>query len=287
MKNILSRRDWMKTAAAFAAAAGSGRAATLPVIGVQLYTVREIVLKDPARTLNALDAIGYREAEVSATGLDKIWADLKQTRLKPVSAHLDAELFRPENKEKFTTAVADLKSKGFSYAVYPFFPVAQRHGEESFKELAETLNQAGTECKKAGLKLCYHNHAFEYQRFGSKTGLEIMMDALDKNTVGLELDVFWASVGGHDPVELLKQYSGRVDLLHVKDKAQETPVQFNERVPKTAFKEAGKGMLDWPAILRAAKAARVRHYFVEQDQTPGDPIDSLRTSFEYLRKLTF
>ena len=74
------------------------------------------------------------------------------------------------------------------------------------------------ECKKAGLKLCYHNHAFEYQPYGSKFGLEMMMEGTDKNLVGLELDAFWASVGGHDPVELLNQYKGRVDLMHIKDK---------------------------------------------------------------------
>jgi sugar phosphate isomerase/epimerase len=114
-----------------------------------------------------------------------------------------------------------------------------------------------------------------------------MMDGVDKSLAGLEMDVFWVSVGGHDPSELLKKYSGRVDLLHVKDKAQETPVQFNETVPKTAFKEAGKGVLDWPKILKTAHDAGVKHYFVEQDQTPGDPVDSLKTSYEYLRGLKF
>jgi len=88
-------------------------------------------------------------------------------------------------------------------------------------------------------------------------------------------------------VELLDKYKGRVDLLHVKDKAEGTPVQFNERVPKTAFKEAGKGVIDWAKVLRAAHAAGVKHYFVEQDQTEGNPIDSLRISYQYLHGLKF
>src|ERR1700733_7588692 len=257
-----SRRDLFRGAVA-ALPLRSAFAATLSTIGVQLYTVRSIVEKQPAETLKAIDEIGYREAEVTSGNLEKIWADLKQTRLKPVSVHIDNALFKAENQEKFSALVADLKSKGFSYAVYPYVPPALRHGADTFKELADTLNHAGAACKKAGLKLCYHNHAFEYQEFGSKYGLEILMDALDKN-VALELDVFWVSVGGHDPVELLEKYSGRVDLLHIKDKAEGTAVQYNETVPKTAFKEAGKGILDWPRILKAAHDAGVKHYFVEQ-----------------------
>ena len=280
-----SRRDLFRGAAA-AVPLRSAFAASLSAIGVQLYTVRNIIEQNPLEVLKAIDEIGYREAEMTAN-LDKIWPAVKQTHLKPVSVHIDNAEFRPENHEKLTATIADVKSKGFSYAVYPYVPPAMRHGADTFKELADTLNRAGAECKKAGLKLCYHNHAFEYQQFGSQTGLEIMMDAIDKSTVGLELDVFWVSVGGHDPVELLKKYAGRVDLLHVKDKAEGTPVQYNETVPKSAFKEAGKGVLDWPKILKAAHEAGVKHYFVEQDQTPGNPVDSLRISYQYLRELKF
>lgn len=282
----LSRRDLFLGAAA-TWPLRSAFAASLPAIGVQLYTVRSIIEQQPGPTLKAIDEIGYREAEATSGTLDKIWPELKKTRLKPVSVHVDNALFRPENKDKLSAVLADIKSKGFSYAVYPYVPPAMRHGEDTFKELADTLNRAGVECKKAGLKLCYHNHAFEFQPFGSKTGFEIMMDGLDRANAGVEMDVFWVSVGGQDPEAMLKKYAGRVDLVHIKDKAAGTPVQFNEGVPKTAFKEAGKGVLDWPKILRAAQAAGVKHYFVEQDQTPGNPIDSLRTSFEYLHGLKF
>jgi sugar phosphate isomerase/epimerase len=282
----LSRRDLiLGTAAAWPLR--SAFAATLPAIGVQLYTVRNVIEQQPGPTLKAIDEIGYREAEATSGNLDKIWPELKQTRLKPVSVHVDNALFKAENKEKLSAVLTDMKGKGFSYAVYPYVPPAMRHGEDTFKELADTLNRAGAECRKTGLKLCYHNHAFEFQPFGSKTGFEIMMDNLDKANAGVEMDLFWVSVGGQDPEAMLKKYAGRVDLVHIKDKAEGTPVQFNETVPKSAFKEAGKGVLDWPKILKAAQAAGVKHYFVEQDQTPGNPIDSLRTSFEYLHALKF
>jgi sugar phosphate isomerase/epimerase len=101
------------------------------------------------------------------------------------------------------------------------------------------------------------------------------------------MDVFWVSVAGQDPVEMLKQYKGRVPLIHLKDKATGTAVQYDEKVPAATFKEVGSGSLDFLAVLRAAEAAGVKHYFVEQDQTPGDPVDSLRKSYEFLRKVDF
>jgi len=155
------------------------------------------------------------------------------------------------------------------------------------KALAEKLNKAGEKCRAAGLSLCYHNHAFEFEPMDGTTRFQVLLDTLDKKLVGLELDVFWVSVAGRDPVEILKQTSGRVHLLHLKDKAQGTPVMYKESVPASTFKEVGHGTLDWPAILRAAESAGVQHYFVEQDQTPGDPVESLRQSYDYISKLTF
>jgi sugar phosphate isomerase/epimerase len=104
--------------------------------------------------------------------------------------------------------------------------------------------------------------------------------------VKLELDVFWVSITGADPVALLGQSSGRVALVHLKDKARDTPRETDERrVAPGAFKEVGSGTLDFPAILKAAAAAGVEHYFVEQDHTPGDPLASLAASYKYLQSL--
>jgi sugar phosphate isomerase/epimerase len=169
--------------------------------------------------------------------------------------------------------------------VYPYLPPKERGGLDVFKALAGTLNRAGEECRNAGLQFCYHNHAFEFEPLGSTTGMDTLLSRTDKKLVGWEMDIFWVSVGGHNPIDLLRQHAGRVPLLHLKNKAEGMPVQYTETVPKTAFREAGNGSLDFPAILRAASAAGVRHYFVEQDQTPGDPLESLRQSYDYLHKL--
>lgn len=252
-------------------------------LGVELYTVRNVIEKDPAATLEAIQKIGYTEVEAVYASLHKIWAALKQTSLQPVSVHIDEAIFMKGGSD-LDSALADVKERGFQYAVVPYIPVEQRGGADMFKKLAENLNKSGQKAQSHGLKLCYHNHAFEYKPIDGKTGLEMLMNETQKDLVSLELDIFWASVAGHDPVELLKTYSGRVLLLHLKDKSKSfTKTQYNEVVPHDAFKEDGSGSIDIPAVLKAADTAGVQHYFVEQDQTPGDPIESLRKSFSYLQ----
>jgi sugar phosphate isomerase/epimerase len=119
------------------------------------------------------------------------------------------------------------------------------------------------------------------------TPFQILLSETEKNLVSLELDVFWVSVAGHDPVQVIKHHSGRIALVHLKDKPKDFPVQYNEHVPADAFKEIGRGSLDFPAVLRAATDEGVKHFFVEQDQTPGNPLDSLKMSYDYLHKLSF
>lgn len=250
-------------------------------LGVQLYTVRNVIEKDPARTLKAIQDIGYTEVEAIYGSLDKIWPALKETSLKPVSIHVDTDIFM-EGGSKLDAAVANVKQRGFQYMVVPYIAPKERGGADMFKSLAGKLNQAGEKAKASGITLCYHNHAFEFAPQGGMTGLDILMSNTQPDLVSLEMDVFWVSVAGHDPVALLKTYSGRVKLLHLKDKAKGVPTQYNENVPHSAFKEVGSGSIDIPAVLAAADAAGVQNYFVEQDQTPGDPISSLRKSYQYL-----
>lgn len=253
--------------------------------GVQLYTVRSVLGTNTAATLAALDHIGYREAEVIWNSIDVVAPQIAKTGLKPVSVHLDSGLFKPENSSQLTAAIARCKELGFEYAVYPYVPPGERGGPEAFKNLADTLNRAGAQCVKAGLTLCYHNHAFEFQPLDGATGMDILLSNTDRHLVGWEMDIFWVSVAGHDPAQMLAKHAGRVPLLHLKNKAPGMAVQYNESVPRSSFKEVGDGTLDIPAILRAAAAAGVKHYFVEQDQTPGDPVESLRQSYRYLHDL--
>ena len=267
-----------------AASAVSARARVLKVVGVQLYTVRSILPKKPLETLRAIEQIGYREVEVTADHMDAIWPSLQQTSLKAISAHLNTELFMRQ-QAKLPAALDDAKKRGFEYVVCPYIAPKDRGGVEVIRKLADTLNTAGELCSKAGLRLCYHNHAFEYQPTPDGRLLDVLMKTADPKLVSLELDVMWAHVGGVDPVSILKQYGDRIPLVHLKNVAPGVETRYHEDIPDAAFRELGNGVVDIPAVLRAAKQAGVKHYFVEQDQTPGDPLQSLRESFQYLEGL--
>jgi len=277
----------MRTAAAFAASP-SLFARKLSTVGVQLYTLRGVLPKQPLETLKALEQIGYREVEAVGGQLNVIWDALKQTSLRPVSIHLDTALFM-RNAAQLPAALEDAKKRGFEYAVCPYVFPQDRGGVEAMKKLADSLNQAGEQCRKLGLKLCYHNHAFEFAPAGNGQGtlLDVLLKATDKKLVGLELDIMWVKVAGIDPVSALNQYKGRVELMHVKNVDPTVQQRFDENVPRTAFREVGKGAIDVAPVLRAATKNKVKHYFVEQDQTPGDPLVSLRESFDHLRQLDF
>lgn len=277
----MQRRTFLTLAAASAALS---YARPLKVIGAQLYTVRGILPKEPLETLRAIEKIGYREVEVSADNMDLIWPSLKQTSLKPVSLHLPTPLFM-KDQDKISAALENAKNHGFEYVVCPYIAPADRGGADVMRKLADTLNKAGELARKTGLHLCYHNHAFEFEPSGDGTLLDVLMKAADPKLVSLELDIMWVKVGGGDPVNVLKQYRNRVALMHLKNVVEGTEKRYKEDIPRTAFREVGKGMIEILPVLRAAAKAGVKHYFVEQDQTPGNPLDSLRESFDYVSKL--
>jgi len=284
---MLSRREFLEAGSLAAALASTASAAHLGAVGVQLYTVRTLFPDKAPETLKAIAAIGYREVEATFANLDRVVPAIEAAKLKPVSVHLDSAMVTKGNPDDLARAMDDLKKKGFAFAVYPYLPPAERGGLDAIRSLAAKLNAAAAKAHAAGLRFCYHNHAFEFQPTDNTTPFQVLLDNTDAKYVGIEMDAFWVSVGGHDPAEMLAKLKGRVPLLHVKDKADGTANQYNESVPRTAFKEAGNGTLDWPKIFRAAHSAGVEHYFVEQDQTPGDPIESLRQSYAYLSKLNF
>lgn len=274
------------TIMAGAGAVAASHARTLNTLGVQLYTLRGVITADPLATLRAVEQIGYREAELVVDNLDKVMAAIKQTQIKPVSLHMDSTMFQKRQAE-LPAALADAKKRGFEYAVCPYIAPADRGGSDMMKRLGDTLNKAGAICKELDLKLCYHNHAFEWEPFGGGILLDVLLDSSDPKLVNLELDIMWAKVGGFDPAAVITKYAKRIELLHLKNVADGIEKRFNEQVPRTAFKEVGNGVIDIPSVLAASAAAGVKHYFVEQDQTTGDPLASLKESFQYVQKLNF
>ncbi|HBY61527.1 MAG TPA: hypothetical protein DEH78_17025 [Solibacterales bacterium] len=261
-------------------------ARTLPTVGVQLYTLRNVLPKKANETLKALEEMGFKEAEVIGGQLDLTWPALQQTKLKPVSLHLDTLLFT-KDKAQLPAKLEDAAKRGFEYVVCPYIAPQDRGGVEVMKRLGDTLNEAGTACEKIGLKLAYHNHAFEFEPApGGGTLLDVLLKEADPNLVFLELDVMWVQVAGLSPAAVIAQYGRRTHLMHLKNVAA-MEKRYNEMVPRENFREVGDGVIDMAATLRAAQKAGVKHYFVEQDHTPGEPLDSLKKSIGYLKKLDF
>jgi sugar phosphate isomerase/epimerase len=284
---MTSRREFLQATSLAAALAASGRTAQLQTLGVQLYTVRSVLPQKPRETLDAIRAIGYQEVEATYAGLDALWPALEASGLKPVSIHLDSTSVTKGDPDALGPIFDKLRQRGFTYAVFPYLPEPERGGIDVIRAVAEKLNRAGEKCRAAGMTFCYHNHAFEFATEKGATLFQVMLDHTDPKLVAFELDLFWVSVAGGDPAEMIRKLSGRLPLVHLKDKAEGTAVMYKESVPPAAFKEVGSGVLNWPEVLRAAAAANVAHYFVEQDQTPGDPVESLRRSFGFLSKLSF
>ena len=299
--STMTRRSWLQLTA-MSALSGVARTTLLAQatrrLGVQLYTVRGKLGPQADATLKAIAEIGYKELELGRADLPQLAPIAKAYGLQPVSMHIEPPLVtgdwtawsfikRPEGYS-LERALDEARGHGVRYAVVAYLMPSERGGGLPFYEtLANALNRAGEVGRKAGVTIGYHNHGFEFEPLpDGRRPLDVLMQRTDPSLVRLELDVFWVGITGANPVDLLGQYKGRVALVHLKDKARDAAAVTDERkVAPTTFKEVGSGGLDFPAILKAAEAAGVQHYFVEQDHTPGDPLASLRQSYEYLQRI--
>jgi sugar phosphate isomerase/epimerase len=287
----LSRRQLLAGLSGTTAASVLAATPSRP-LGAQLYTVRSILAKDPDRVLKEIATIGYTEVEgYNRPQTVTLAAKIKQYGLTLRSCHVETPLITndweryPDLKPvPLPDAIESVRNAEIEYFTMAYIsPGARGDSDDFYRRTADRMNAAAELCRKAGLKFAYHNHAFEFEGPPGRRPIDYFRERLDQKLVGLEMDVFWASVAGNDPVELLRTWKGRVSMLHLKDKAKGVPVQFSETTGQGAFVEVGSGVLDFPAILKAAPAAGVKYYFVEQDQTPGDPLESLRKSFDYLK----
>ncbi len=287
MTPLLTRRSLLKTLSVSPAWNASRLdARQLRAIGAQLYTVRAVLPNRPVETLRAIREIGYTEVEATYDDHDKVWPAIAKCGLTPVSTHLKDTFLDDGQQDAFSRALEQVKGAGFRFAVIPALPEKERDDLKVLRGLGNRLNRAGEKARAAGLRLCYHNHAFDFRPVSGTTSFDMLVEHVDPKLCGFEVDCFWASVAGRDPAELIARLKGRVPMIHLKDKASGAAVRFDEQ-DKKPLREVGSGSIDWPKVLEAAQAAGVEHYFVEQDETPGDPLISLRKSWTYLDKLRF
>lgn len=254
--------------------------------GLQLYTVRDAMAKDPRRSLAKVAKIGYKLVEgATYTGTEKFYgmdvkefaSVLKQNGLVMPSSHF--ALGDPQTKGTILSdwdhAVEDAAHLGLKYMVCAYLPEEVRKTIDDYKKVADELNKAGETCKKHGIQLCYHNHNFEFPEIDGQVPYEVLLKSADKDLVKMEMDIYWITKAGYDPVAMFNEHPGRFVLWHVKDM---------DNTPKHFFTEVGSGIIDWNRIFAHAKESGMKHFFVEQDVCPGNPFDSITKSIDYLKK---
>ncbi len=243
-------------------------------IALQLYTVRDHSQRDMLGTLHAVAQIGYRAVEFAGYGgvpVEDIKATLDPLGMQAVSAHVPFERWLGQQQQ----VIDELHTLGCTYGIVPAVAEERRNSLAQARQLAADLNRCGAACRDAGLRFGYHNHAWEFAPLDGTTLWDVLTTETDPALVALELDVFWAHAGGHDPVTMIRQFGTRVPLLHVKDMAAGDP-------PTDA--PVGDGVLPWSDILAAGAAAGSAWYIVEQD-TPRDPLANVAQSFRNLQQM--
>jgi sugar phosphate isomerase/epimerase len=256
---------------------GEAAANKLGSIGVQLYTVRAEMAKDFEGSLQKVAAIGYKEVEFAGyynQSPKDILAILGRYGLTAPAAHAPLADFQTKLDQTIETA----KAIGHQFLICPYLVDKDRQTLDDYKRHAATFNRAGEACRKAGIQFGYHNHDFEFEAKDGKFPFDLLLEETDKDLVKMELDLYWISKAGQDPIAYLDKHKDRFVLFHVKEM---------DKTPERGITEVGRGVLDFKSIFAKAPKGAIKHYFVEQDRCPGSPFDSIKISFDYLKQLEF
>ncbi len=295
----LSRRRFMQAIAASGAAAPLVAACqTMPsgpffkshsaMIGIQLYTLADMLATNLDAAVAGVAKIGYQSVEIPSY-MGKTPAQLRQLfdnhGVKCTAAHIQmaaGTAAAPGLRGDLGQLAADMHVLGATHVYCPSMPaptdigltpnagegyafivrVAEAMGVDRWKRFADELSVIGAKLKASGIGFGYHNHNYEFAKVADRTGYDIIVQESDPDAVSIELDVGWAAAAGQDPVALFEKYSGRFTGMHIKDiKATTTPNIALKMDPA----DIGTGRLDWKAILPAAHKAGVRNFFLEQE----------------------
>lgn len=248
-------------------------------IGLQLYTVRDLLGQDFEGTLARVAKVGYKNVEFAGL-YDRKASDIRKLidtlGLKACSAHVNLD-GKPETLQRH---IDDARALGYDVIISGIPNWNMEKTAANYREVVKLLSRAAQALKAQGITYAYHHHSFEFQRFadaGNKSAMEMIFDE-PSPPLAAEIDVYWIQHGHDDPVKWIKKMAGRVPCLHIKDM---------EKGPSRGFAEVGTGTVDMKAVVAAAPAAGVRYMIVEQDSNwlNGDPIESIRVSLENFKKI--
>lgn len=276
-------------------------------VGLQLYTLGALPVRDLEGCLKRVEALGYREIELPGM-VGKTPAELRaaadRAGLRIVSLHLNAgsgagntSLGLDSDPDRIAGVLDTIGAEAAILSMVPFppgfrpspgetFQVAlarslREAGDDHWRRTASLLNRCGTALKSRGFAMGYHNHNLEFAPIGRTTGFDILLQETDPHIVSFEVDIGWVASAGVDPVDFVKRHAGRLRWMHVKDVKATTRANFALAMDPT---EVGSGSVDWRHVLPAAWKSGVRHFFVEQEPPFSlDRFESIARSLAYLR----
>lgn len=253
-------------------------------IGLQLYSLRNEFKTEVPGTLDLVEQWGIREVEGGGTyglPMDELKKLLKENKLKMVSVGADYN----QLKENPQSAIDNAKAFGAKYVVCFWIP----HQDDDvftidhMKDAVNVFNTAGKLMAENGLTLCYHPHGYEFRPYAGGTLFDYLVKETDPRYLNFEMDVFWIKHPGQDPVALLKKYPKRFLLMHLKDRKHGTEGNQNGRADVETNVVLGTGDVGIAEIMRQAKKAGVKHYFIEDESSHS--VKQIPQSLEYLRTL--
>lgn len=245
-------------------------------VGIQLYTVRDLMKADVPGTLAKVAAAGYKEVEFAGyfgNTPAQIRDLLKRNDLTSPSSHLPFDSL----ESGWQKQLDDAKAVGHKWVTIAWLPEEKRRTLDDWKRHAEVFNRAAAQAKKSDLRFAYHNHDFEIRPIDGTRPLDLLLTSTDPKLVDYELDLYWAVYGGGDPLDFFNRYPKRFPMVHVKD---------SSGPPDNKIVDVGQGTIDFRSIFAQSEKAGIKHYFVENDQ-PADANVTLRTSYNYLHALNF
>jgi sugar phosphate isomerase/epimerase len=254
-------------------------------VGLQLYSLRADFAKDVPASLKKTKDFGFELVELAGTynlAPAKFKEMLDSHSLKPIAGHFPYERYR----EDVEGVARDAKALGLKYAGIAWIPHQGAFDEKTCREAIALFNRAGQALAKHGLRFFYHQHGYEFAPCGDGTLMDLMMKETNPKHVAFEMDIFWVQFPGQDPAHWLAKYGKRWELMHLKD--MKKGVKTGDLSGGTDVRNdvaLGTGQMDMPAILRAARKAGVKYYFIE-DESPS-VTEQLPVSLQYLKQVTF
>lgn len=249
-----------------------GHRSSVSPVGLQLYTVRDLMRRDFEGTLQAVGRVGYREVEFAGyfnRSPREVRNALQAARLSAPAVHVDGTTMAANWDETVERSVAT----GHQWVVIAWIPSEMRRSLDDWRRMAQMMNQCAEAARRRGLGFAYHNHDYVFAETEGRLPYDVLLEETNPGTVKMEMDLYWTRKGGQDPLAYFERWPDRFPMVHVKDMTA-----AGEMV------DVGQGVIDWRGILAHSRRAGIRHWFVEHDE-PADPMASITTSYRYLRQL--